>query len=252
MENLEAARAAAAGGSDRIELCADLSAGGITPAIDLLTSTIEALSIPVFVMIRSRGGDFTGSSREIDQMRRHIEAAKRAGAAGVVLGVLDSDRRVDVDRSRSLVDLARPMKVTFHRAFDATPDLGEALEAVIETGADCVLTSGGKPDVLTGADAIAQLRKQAARRIDVMAGGGLTLDNLEEVVRRTDVSHLHGSLSGKRVNGDRKKKCAASDFAALEVNVREAVRLFRKELAMRGRSFESSAGSEEARLEWMG
>jgi copper homeostasis protein len=233
VDSLDAARAAEAGGSDRIELCAALSIGGVTPSLGLMTATIEALSIPVHVMIRPRGGGFTRSADEYDQMRKQIGEAKRIGAAGVVLGILHPDGRVDVERSRALVSLAYPMKVTFHRAFDEAPELSEALEAVIQTGAHCLLTSGGEPDVLAGSDAIARLVAQADGRLDVMAGGGVTLANLLKVVRRTGVSYLHGSLTGERKNGGNPKECAQNRQVALEANVREAVRLFRAELSMR-------------------
>jgi hypothetical protein len=134
-----------------------------------MTATIEAPSIPVHVMIRPRGEDFACSACEFGQMRRQVEKAKKAGAAGIAFGVLHPDGRVDVVRSRALVELAYPMKATFHRAFDAAPELSEALEAVIQTGADSLLTSGGKPDVLTRADAIARLRKQAGDRLPASA-----------------------------------------------------------------------------------
>lgn len=232
VESLQSARAAEAGGADRIELCSDLLIDGVTPSFDLMSTTIEALSIPVHVLIRPRGGDFTYSAAEFVQMQRQVEQAKQAGAAGVVLGVLRADRRVDVERSRSLVELANPMKVTFHRAFDAAPELNEALEAVIQTGADCLLTSGGKPDVLAGADTIGRLREQAGKRLDVMAGGGLTLANLVKVVRRSGVSRLHGSLTGTHRDGVGRKKCAGEGAAALQADVREAIRLLGYEMKL--------------------
>jgi len=232
-ENLEAARAGEKAGADRIELCTQLSIGGVTPSLELTTSTIAALSIPVHVLIRPRGGDFAYTANEYTQMRKQVARAKQAGAAGVVLGVLHPDGRVDVERSRALLELAYPMKTTFHRALDESPDLSEALEAVISTGADCLLTSGGKPSVQAGGDAIARLLEQAGGRLNVMAGGGLTLDNLVEVVRRTGVSYLHGSLTNRLKNGGDPKMCAARDGAALEADAREAIRLLRRELRMR-------------------
>ena len=168
-ESVETAQAAELGGADRIELCSKLPIGGVTPEIELTRAAIRALSIPVHVLIRPRGGDFAFSTDEFDLMRRQIEQAKEAGAAGVVVGVLRPDGSVDVERTRELVKLGRPMSVTFHRSFDETSNLIEALEAVIETGADCLLTSGGAPDVLTGAESIAQLRRQAGERLAIMA-----------------------------------------------------------------------------------
>lgn len=230
VESLEAARAAEAGGAHRIELCTELSIGGVTPGFGLMRDTIEAPSIPVHVMIRPRGGNFTYSGDEFEQMRGQIETAKRTGASGIVAGILHPDGRIDVDRSRALVELAYPMKATFHRSFDAAPELSEALESVIQTGADCLLTAGGEPDVLTGANAIGRLHKQARDRLQVMAGGGLRLANVLEVMRRTGVSYLHGSLTQWRQNGGA-PRWTASDGVELEGNVREALRLFRQGLA---------------------
>jgi copper homeostasis protein len=233
-ETPAAAQAGEAGGADRVELCAELSIGGITPEIGVTEATASALSIPVHVLIRPRGGDFVYSAGEFERMKRQIESARGAGAAGVVLGVLLPDGRVDVERSRELVRCAYPMKTTFHRAIDAAPDLSEALEAVIETGAERLLTSGGMPDVLTGGEAIGRLREQAGDRLQVMAGGGLTLANLTEVVRRSGVAHLHGSLTGAREDGGKGE--AELDSAVLkanvEANVREAIRLFAAALAV--------------------
>lgn len=235
VESLEAALAAEAGGATRVELCSELSIGGVTPSFDMMAATVKTLSIPVYVLIRPRGGDFIFSADEIDAMPRQVEAAKQAGAAGVVVGMLRADGRVDVERSRALVELAYPMKATFHRAFDETPDQSEALEAVIETGVDCLLTSGGAPDVLAGAESIARLCEQAAGRLDVMAGGGLTLATLVEVVRRTGVSLLHGSLTRKQgQNGGTQR--VAPGRTVLESDVREAIRLFRQEIALRDNS----------------
>jgi len=238
-ESLESARAAEAGGADRIELCADLSIGGITPSLELMRAVLEALTIPVHVLIRPRGGNFTYSAEEFGLMLRQGEQTRQAGAAGVAIGMLHGDGRVEVERSRALVESAYPMRSTFHRAFDAAPELSEALEAVIETGADCLLTSGGKADVLTGAESIGQLREQAGSRLDVMAGGGLTLANLTEVVRQSGVSLLHGSLKRKPENGAGWENSAGNGLgwasgrgsARLEADVRHAIGLFREQRA---------------------
>src|ERR1700728_434338 len=183
-ESIEAARAAETGGADRVELCSDLGCGGVTPAQHLMAGEFRSFAIPVFVLIRPRGGNFNFSADEFELMSRQIEQARQAGASGVALGVLLPDGRVDVERTRALVELARPLAVTFHRAFDETPDLSEALERVIETGADNLLTSGGAADVLAGAESIARLQHQAGERIHIIAGGGLRLANLAELVRR--------------------------------------------------------------------
>jgi copper homeostasis protein len=246
-ESVEAAQAAESGGADRIELCSQLSIGGVTPEIDLIAAAIRALSIPVHVLIRPRGGDFVYSPAEFSLMQRQIEQALRAGAAGIAVGVLLQDGRVDLQRSRELVELGRPMSVTFHRAFDETEDLTEALEAVIQTGADCLLTSGGAPDVLTGAESIARLHTQAGERLNIMAGGGLKLANLAEVVRRTGVSYLHGSLTRKQSDSGKTNgkstgngHLAVSRQSMLEADVRESIRLLRREVVARESATQSA------------
>lgn len=221
-DSLEAAKTAQAGGADRLELCEDLSISGVTPAESLLAATLAAVSIPVHVLIRPRGGDFVYSAAEFSLMRSQIQHAKAAGAAGVAIGVLLPNGRVDVERTRELVELARPMSVTFHRAFDETENLEAALEDVIRTGADCLLTSGGAVDVLKGAEQLGRLQAQAGDRLDVMAGGGLKLGNLSEVVRRSRVTCLHGSLSRTRGSGVVGK-------SVFEEDVREAIRLLQLE-----------------------
>jgi copper homeostasis protein len=227
-ESKEAACAAESGGADRIELCAELAQGGTTPSEELIAASVRALSIPVYVLIRPRAGSFVFSAEEFGLMRRQIAAAKEAGANGVAVGVLLEDGRVDVERTRELVELARPMAATFHRAFDETPDLGESLERVIETGVEGLLTSGGAREVLDGAESISGLLDQASDRIHIIAGGGLQLETLTEVVRRSGAFSLHGSL--KRKNG---VHGAADEARGLEADVREAVRLLRRELESR-------------------
>lgn len=217
-ENLASALAAQEGGADRIELCADLARSGLTPPSDMMTEAVRALEIPVHVLIRPRAGDFVFSGVEFDAMRRQIDAVKLAGASGIATGILLPNGCVDIERTRALIEQARPMDVTFHRAFDETPDLAQALEDVIEAGADSLLTSGGAPDVLAGAASIRALAEQAGDRILVIAGGGLRLESLAEVIRITGIFCIHGSLSRRNGNG------AAH---ALVDDVREAVRVLR-------------------------
>jgi len=224
-DSLEAAKTAQAGGADRLELCEDLAISGVTPSRSLLAATLEAVSIPVHVLIRPRGGDFVYSDAEFSLMRSQIEDAKAAGAAGVAVGVLLPNGGVDVERTRGLVELARPLNVTFHRAFDETANLEEALEDVIRTGADCLLTSGGATNVLEGAEQIGRLQVQAGSRLELMAGGGLKLNNLPEVVRRSKVTCLHGSLSRTRSSSSNGK----AGKSVFEEDVREAIRLLQLE-----------------------
>jgi len=224
VENLDAGRAALAAGADRIELCSGLERGGLTPGQELLTADLQSLNLPVYVLIRPRSGNFCFSPDEFSLMRRQIGEAREAGAKGIAVGVLLENRRIDVERTRALVELARPLAVTFHRAFDETPDLFEALEDVIRTGADSLLTSGGAQDVLSGASLIGALRQRARDRIHVIAGGGLRLESLVEVVRRSGVYSLHGSLT--RRNG---VHSSHANGQQLEADVREAIRLLRTE-----------------------
>lgn len=240
-ESVEAARAGALGGANRIELCSDLSCGGVTPIPALMAEDMRALGIPIHVLIRPRAGDFVFSAVEFALMQQQIEQAKKAGASGVAVGVLHADGSVDVERTAELVERARPMAATFHRAFDETPDLSEALERVIETGAVSLLTSGGAPDVLSGAESIARMQEQAGDRIHIIAGGGLRLGKLLEVVRLSGTYSLHGSLS--RRNGGLAQEM---DMAAIAADVREAVRLLRDEFSKRGPGLHSNGNGNSA------
>jgi copper homeostasis protein len=190
----------------------------------MMTASVRAVSIPIYVLIRPRSGDFDFTSQEFDLMHKQIDEAKAAGASGVALGVLLADGRVDVNRTRELVEYARPLETTFHRAFDESPDLSAALEQVIETGATGLLTSGGAAEVLLGADRIGRLQEQAHGRIQIIAGGGLRLASLVDVVRRSGVFSLHGSLTNSKGS-----KASGVDTTELEANIREAVRLLRSE-----------------------
>ena len=191
VDSVEAALAAQEGGADRVELCADLLEGGITPSGGTIQLACERLDIPVNVIIRPRGGDFCYSDVEYEGMRRDIELAKMAGANGVVIGILNPDGTVDVERTGALVALARPLSVTFHRAFDVSRDPYEALEALIGLGIDRVLTSGQEPSVLEGLDRIVDLVRAAQGRIIVMPGGGITERNIRKIVAASGVREVH-------------------------------------------------------------
>ncbi len=195
VETLEAALAAELGGADRIELCQDLSVGGTTPSAELMREVRASVDVPVFAMIRPRCGDFCYTAEEFEQMVRDLATAKECRMNGAVLGILLEDRRVDIERTRALVELAHPLPVTFHRAFDETPDLREALNGVIATGAARVLTSGGKPSAELGAAEIAALVEAGSGKIGVVCGGGINSNNLERVVERTHAQEFHTGLS---------------------------------------------------------
>jgi copper homeostasis protein len=191
IDSVASARAAQAGGAGRLELCDNLADGGTTPSTGMLTTVRDAVDLPLFVIVRPRGGGFVYDEDEIEVMRRDIDVTKAHGADGIVLGVLSSDGAIDRELLSRLVEDASPLPVTFHRAFDFTVNLDEALETLIACGVERVLTSGGAPTARDGADAIADLVRRADHRIRIMAGGGLREDHVTELVRRTGVSEIH-------------------------------------------------------------
>ena len=190
VDTVESALAAQQGGANRVELCDNLLEGGTTPSAGAIEVALQRLNIGVHVMIRPRGGDFCYSDVEFDIMRRDVALAKRLGAHGVVFGILRPDGTVDTERSRVLIELARPLSVTFHRAFDVTRDPYQALEDLIDLGVDRVLTSGQEISVLEGLDLIADLVRKAAGRIIIMPGGG-TERNIKKVVACCGVNEVH-------------------------------------------------------------
>ena len=194
VDSLASAVAAEKGGAQRVELCSALSEGGITPSAGLITAVRETLRIPIYVMVRPRGGDFFYTLDELSIMRRDIEETKQRGVDGLVLGLLHKDGRIDVERTRELVDLARPLGVTFHRAIDWAPDLGLALEDVISTGAERVLTSGGMQTALQAANRIAEMVARAGSRIGVMVCGRIRKENVADIAEKTGATQFHASL----------------------------------------------------------
>jgi len=195
VDSVASAIAAERGGAARVELCSSLIEGGVTPSAGLIEAVRAKISIGLQVIIRPRGGDFCYTAEEIDTITRDIVAAKNLRADGVVLGVLDAEGHVNVHVTRHLVDLARPLNVTFHRAFDMSADLFRALEDVCSTGADRLLTSGGEQTCLQGVDAIARLAKAARGRITIMAGGGIGHNDATTIIERTSVNEIHVGLS---------------------------------------------------------
>lgn len=204
IEAPEAAVAARLGGADRVELCSALSLGGLTPSHGLIAETVARCGLPVHVLVRPRAGNFVYSSEELRVIARDIEAAKQLGAAGVVVGVLDAAGEVDFARLQEWVKLAAPLEVTFHRAIDRSRDLTQSLERAIEAGCARVLTSGGMPTVSDGADALAALVAQAAGRIRIAAGGGVTQQSATRLLQATPID-LHASL---RKHGAARKNAA--------------------------------------------
>jgi copper homeostasis protein len=195
VQSAEAALAAERGGADRIELCENLDVGGVTPSSDLMRFARMQVRLPIFAMVRPRGGDFAYTEGEFAEMMRAIETAKETGMDGVVLGILKKDRGVDVARTRELVELARPLPVTFHRAFDVCAELRRGLEDVIETGAARVLTSGGAAGAAEGVEVIAELIGNARSRIMVVPGAGINAINIQTIARATRAKEFHSGLS---------------------------------------------------------
>lgn len=193
VETLEAALAAAAGGAGRIELCADLAHGGTTPDLDLLQACLPRLAIPVFVLVRPRAGDFVYSGTEHRAMLEQIRGAKAAGAHGIVTGELTAARAVAEPQTVALVAAARPLPVTFHRAFDECADQSAALELLIRHGVDRVLTSGGAQTAAAGAGQIGRLVTQARGRIGILPGGGIDAANVRRI-RESGVTEVHFSV----------------------------------------------------------
>ncbi len=198
--DLLSALEAGEGGADRVELCDRLEVGGTTPSAGTIAEACRRLTIPVHVLIRSRAGDFAPTEPEIAAMAHDVEIAKRLGASGVVFGMLDNDGAIDCEATARLIDLARPLSVTFHKAFDQAPDLDEALETLVDLGVDRLLTSGGRLTAEEGADALARLIARAGDRIGVIVAGSLTVANLPAVVARTKAREVHlGSAAVDRI-----------------------------------------------------
>ncbi len=192
--SLESCLAAQRAGAERIELCGGIAEGGTTPSAGLIQLARQYLTIPLFVMIRPRGGDFLYTDNEFILMQADINMARLLGADGVVLGILNADGTIDEARTQQLVEYAYPLPVTFHRAFDMTRDGTEALEAIIRTGAVRILTSGQQPTAEAGIPLLGELVKQAAGRIEIMAGAGVNAGNAASLwASGVDALHTSGS-----------------------------------------------------------
>jgi copper homeostasis protein len=221
-ETLDACLAARAGEADRIELCTALDVGGLTPDHELVAEAVHRSGLPVHVILRPHADGFNYTAADFDSICKELQHVQRLGARGVAFGILHADGAVDVERTRTLVDLAGPLETTFHRAFDATPDLDQALDDVIATGCHRLLTSGGAPDVLTGADTLARLVTQAADRIQIAAGGGLRLENAQTVARITQTRHFHGSLQRVATNSGPRLPVSVEDIRRMTRILQEA------------------------------
>lgn len=191
VDSVESALGAQAGGADRVELCDNLLEGGTTPSAGLIALCCTRLRIPVHVLIRPRGGDFVYSDLELEVMRRDVGVAKEFGAAGVVTGVLLPDGSIDLPRTRALIAAARPLAVTFHRAFDFTRDPDQALDDLIALGVDRLLTSGQAAMAIEGTGILARLVRRAAGRIAIAVGGGVSEENIVSLLEQTGAAEFH-------------------------------------------------------------
>lgn len=191
--NPESAMIAFENGADRIELCDGLSEGGTTPDFETMKELRAKINIPIFVMIRPRGGDFTYSEAECEQMKKELVQLKSLGADGFVFGILDQNDEVNVEQNKVLVELADPLPCTFHRAFDRATNLEDSLEKVIDCGFKTILTSGQKPNVSEGKENLKKLVELSNGRIEILVGGGLRSTNIKEIREFTNAGYFHSS-----------------------------------------------------------
>src|SRR3954470_4917005 len=219
VDAIDAALEAERGGGSRIELCGELMQGGVTPSAGLIAAVWDKIDIPLFVLVRPRTGDFLYTDDELDVMRRDIEQAKSLGVEGIAFGALTAEGGVDEALMRSLIALARPMSVTFHRAFDLVRDQDAAVESLVALGVDRVLTSGGAPTAMEGAGSIARLVQRAGDRMIVTAGGSITAANVADVIAVSKVKEVHvrgaarvESAMTQRRDAVRLTKAGASDY----------------------------------------
>lgn len=196
--NIESALKAQEGGADRIELCENPGEGGTTPSYGTIEAVRQNLTIDVFVMIRPRGGDFHYSNYEFHAMKRDISQCQKLSVDGLVFGILTPDGRIDKKRCKELIDKARPLKVTCHRAFDMTRDPFEALEDCIEVGFDRILTAGQQAQAVKGASLIGELIKKANGRIAIMPGSGVNETTVEEIISKSRATEIHFSATAFR------------------------------------------------------
>lgn len=191
--NLESALLAQKTGADRVELCANISVGGTTPSIEIIQQAREHLTIDLYVMIRPRGGNFVYSEVELEQMKSDIEFIKQLGVNGFVFGILNKDKTINIEQNKALVELAKPLPCTFHRAFDTVAKYEQALEDIIACGFSTVLTSGTFSNVMEGKEVLKKLAIQSKNRIEIMPGGGLRSTNISELNKTVNANWYHSS-----------------------------------------------------------
>ena len=195
--DFETTRSAFEGGADRIELCANLNEGGTTPSYGTIFQCRENFDVLLYPIIRPRGGDFLYTDDEYEIMLHDVKLCKQSGCDGIVIGLLNEDGTIDIKRTAALVDIAYPMGVTFHRAFDRCRNAFEALEQLVQIGCERILTSGQQPTVNEGMELIAELNKIADHRIIIMPGSGVRKENIKLLAEKTGCKEFHSSLRSK-------------------------------------------------------
>jgi copper homeostasis protein len=188
-------------GAQRIELCANPAEGGTTPNLGLIKSVKEKINIPVFPIIRPRGGDFLFSAEEYSMMQTDVLLCKQIGFEGIVIGILNPDGSIDRKRCASLVEMAYPMEVTFHRAFDRAANPSQAMEDIIDIGCTRILTSGQRPAAMEGIPLLTQLIQQADDRIVIMPGAGVRASNILAIAEKTKATEFHSSAGTRLSSG---------------------------------------------------
>ncbi len=181
-------------GAHRVELCSELAVGGITPSFGMIQEGLKIVSIPVFILIRPRSGNFTYSEDEFEIIKADILQCRQMGCAGIVSGVLNVDNSIDVIRTKELVELSKPLPFTFHRAFDWVPNPTEALETLIDIGIQRVLTSGQSSTAEKGIELLTQLHQQANNRIQILPGGGINENNVK-LFKDKGFTEIHASAT---------------------------------------------------------
>jgi copper homeostasis protein len=195
--DFETTRSAVSGGADRIELCANLNEGGTTPSYGTIYQCRESFDVLLYPIIRPRGGDFLYTDDEYEIMLHDVKLCKQSGWDGIVIGLLNNDGTIDIKRTAALIDIAYPMGVTFHRAFDRCCDAFEALEQLVQIGCERILTSGQQPTANEGMELIAELNKIADHRVIIMPGSGVRQENIKPLAEKTRCKEFHSSLRGK-------------------------------------------------------
>jgi copper homeostasis protein len=195
--DFETTRAAVGGDADRIELCANLVEGGTTASYGTIYQCREAFDVLLYPIIRPRGGDFLYTEDEYEIMLHDVKLCKQLGCDGIVIGLLNANGGIDIKRTAALIEIAYPMGVTFHRAFDRCLDPFEALEQLIKIGCERILTSGQRPTVNEGIELISELNKLADHRIIIMPGSGVRIENIRMLAEKTGCTEFHSSLRGR-------------------------------------------------------